>query len=333
MSAMAEKFSYPLQFLVLSHSTSSTYHSCARKLEFKKFYGVQKVELDDFGFPRENFEADVGSALHVGSQDYFVNMDEDQAIYKMAMEYPIRAEMSQPNSYRSLEAAYATLMAIIRSPIVNRYEIIQIAVKQADGSVINRPAVEVPYVIEITGSPLQIPVFHVGLIDAIFFDKVENKYIVVDIKTHRDNTSDLSLRYEYDEQTIPYGLILEHILGHSITEFVTGYLSCYVDMSDPKVRLYEFNKSQDHIKDWFIGQCTDIKHIATYMKNQWFPRATNGATCMAFRRRCSFAEICAYRDPIALSRMIEGEPRDTLFHDGKEPWISVQIPYVEMEGV
>lgn len=322
-------FEYPLRHLILSHSTTSSYRSCARKLEFRKFFGTKQVELDEWGNPVDNHAADCGKCLHTGFQDYLVNLDEERAIYRMALEYPMRSEPMQPNDYRSLEACYATLMTMIRSPVVGRYELIQIAVKDKNGVVTNRPAVEVPYVIEFTNVPLSIPVYHVGLIDAIFYDRVDDCYIVVDIKTHRDNTTDLSLRYEFDEQTIPYGLILEHILGHKIEEFTVAYMSCFVDITEAKVGMYKFNKSKEHIKDWFIGQCVDIKHIAWYMENQWFPRATNGSTCMAFRKRCGHAEVCTYRDPNTLSRIIEGNPRETFFHDGKEPWITVQIPFAE----
>jgi hypothetical protein len=189
--------------------------------------------------------------------------------------------------------------------------------------------VEVPYVIEFTDTPFPLPVYHVGLIDCILFDRIEQRYMVVDIKTHRDNTTDMSARYEFDEQTIPYGLVLEHILGHPVEQFVVGYLSCYIDLAEPKVRLYDFVKGQDAIKDWFLGQCIDIKHIAYYFKNQWFPRAMNGGVCMAWRKRCAFLDVCGYREPKVLSMMLEGEPREALFHDGKEPWISVKLPYAK----
>jgi hypothetical protein len=245
----------------------------------------------------------------------------------MMLSYPFIAEQTNENThYRSLEATYATLMQMLRSPVVGRYELIQIKVNGE-----NRPAVEVPYVIEFENAPLPFPVYHVGLIDVIFYDRVEKRYIVVDIKTHRDNQTDLSLRYKFDEQTIPYGLILEHILGHPIADFTVGYLSCYVDLLNPTVRFYDFIKSQEDIRDWYIGQCNDIKQIGSYERNRWFPRVTNGSTCMAFRRKCGFNEVCNFRDPAALARMFaDNEPRDTLFHDGKEPWVSVKIPYEEV---
>lgn len=318
-------FQYPLQHLVLSHSTSSSYRSCARKLEFRKFYGEEKQELDEFGNPVDNYAADCGKALHEGYQDFLVHQNQERATLAFMMKFPVMAEAFQETSYRSMEACYATLLAMFNHEVSSRYELVQIKLK--DGSI--KPAVEVPYVIEFVDSPMAIPVYHVGLIDCILFDKVGQRYIVVDIKTHRDNTTDLSLRYEFDEQTVPYGIILEHILGHQIADFTVAYLSCYIDLLEPKIRLYDFIKTQDHVRDWLIGQCLDIKNIDFYMRNQWFPRAINGQTCMAFRKRCAHADICGYREPKVLGMMIKGEPRESLFHDGKEPWITVKIPYLK----
>lgn len=318
-------FKYPLKHLILSHSSSTSYGSCARKLEFAKFYGVPKHELDENGMPVDNFAADVGKCLHTGYQNYLVNQDEQQALWQMALKYPVFHEAFQNNSFRSLEATISTLLAMIRSPISSQYELIQIKTK--DGVI--RPAVEVPYVIEFTDSPLSVPVYHVGLIDAILYDKVKERYIVCDIKTHRDNTNDLSLRYRFDQQTIPYGLILEHVLGHEVSQFTTAYMSCYVDLMEPVIRMYDFQKSRDDIRDWYIGQCDDLKSIAFYMDNAWFPRTKNGSTCMAFRKRCGFEEVCNYRDPKALRQMITGEPREEFFHDGQEPWIMVKLPYLK----
>ena len=318
-------YKYPLTRLVLSHSTQASYRSCARRgIEFKKLFGAPQKETDEDGNPVDNFAADCGKALHEGFQEYMISRDEDKAIIAMLMHYPFIAEPFQDNHYRSMEACYATLMAMTRHEFTSRYEIVKIKVGNEE-----RFAVEVPYAIEIIESPMSIPVVHVGLIDLIVWDRVDQKYMVVDIKTHRDNTGDLSAKYEFDEQTIPYGLVLEHVVGQEVVEFKVGYLSCYIDLTEPRIRLYDFLKTQDSIKDWFFGLCIDIKQIAYYMRNLFFPRAVSGGTCMAFRKRCAWLDLCSYRDPKILEHMLGGNPRETLFHDGKEPWITITIPFAK----
>lgn len=325
-----EPFKYPIKRLVLSHSTIASYHSCARRgIEFKKLFGSKAQELDEYGVPVDNFAADCGKAIHAGFQEYMTSRDEERAIWSMLKSYPFASEPFQDNNYRNMEAVYATLMGMTRHEFTSRYEIIKIKVKNTDGTFEERPAVEVPFAIELLDAPLDVEVFYVGLIDLIVWDKVDQKFMVVDIKSHRDNTIDISAKYEFDEQCVPYGLVLQHILGEPVDDFKVGYFSCYIDLMEPRIRLYDFPKTSAHIKDWFIGLCIDVKHISYYMHNQWFPRATSGNTCMAFRKKCAWLDVCSYRDPRVLEQILGGTPRETLFHDGQEPWITLRIPYAK----
>jgi len=312
---------YPTKALVISHSSRSSFRRCARIFEFSKLYG----DRDDRS---EAFAGDVGNALHRGFQEYLISKDEKQAVLKFLMAYPTEIEYNDPrNSPRSLEASYATLQELIRSPIVDEYELVKIKTRFGD----ERPAIEVPFAIEIIGSPFPIPVYFVGFIDAILFSKIKKTYMVDDIKTTRLSLLDMSARYEFDEQTVPYGIILEQVLGHEIGEFDVSYLSAYIDLLEPRVRLYPFTKNTGHINDWYVGLCDDIGRMWRYYKNEFWPRATNGDTCLAFNRACYFLEYCSFRDPSVLSRMINGIIRDEnkLFHDDQEPWIMTKLQYVE----
>lgn len=313
-------FQYPIKNLVLSHSGRSSFRRCARLLEFNKLYG--DAEKRD-----EQFAAECGKALHVGFQNYLVHKNEEKAIFAFMIAYPHELEYLKPeNQSRSLEACFITLMELIHSPIMDRYELINIKTRFGD----EKPAIEVPFAIEITNSPMPIPVWFVGFIDAILYDKVEGIYLVDDIKTTRMHISDYSARYEFDEQTVPYGIILEHLLGIKIEHFKVSYLSAYIDLLEPRVAMYQFTKSQDHITDWYIGLCEDIGRISKYYKKQWFPRATNGDTCFSFNKPCWHNDTCSMRDPEIINRIIGGEVREGLFHDDQEPWIVAQMPYMEV---
>lgn len=314
-------FQYPVKSLVLSHSTRSSFRRCARLLEFNKLFG-------DSGDREDSFPAGCGTALHEGFQTYLVTKNENKAIFAFLLAFPHELEYAKTeNSSRSLEACYATLEELIRAPICDNYELVHI--KNSKGETL--PAVEVPFAIEILNSPLPIPVYFVGFIDAILYDKFEQKYIVNDIKTTRMNIQkDYSVRYEFDEQTVPYGIALEGLLGQVIEEFETSYLSAYIDLLEPKVNMYKFTKTQDHIQDWYRGLCEDISRIARYYNAQWFPRATDGNTCFSFNNPCWHNDNCHYRDPETINRIIDGTMREGLFHDGQEPWILAQLEYQEV---
>jgi hypothetical protein len=274
----------------------------------------------------EMFAAECGKALHVGFQNFLIQRDENTAVFKFLLAYPLELEYQKPeNSSRSLEACFITLMEAIRSPVVEQYDLIHIKTKFGD----TRPAIEVPFAIEITNSPMPIPVWFIGFIDAILYDKFNDKYIVTDIKTTRVVIKDYSTRYEFDEQTVPYGIVLEHLLGVKIEEFKVSYFSAYIDILEPKVAMYPFNKTQDHIHDWYRGLCEDIGRIAKYYKSKWFPRATNGDTCYSFNRPCWYADYCSYRDPEVIARMVGGNIRNGLFPQNIEPWIISKLDYME----
>lgn len=271
------------------------------------------------------FAAECGKALHEGFQEFLTNKSEEKAIMAFLIHYPHQMEFAKPENHynRSLEACYATLMELIRSPIVDRYELIHIATRFGD----TRPAVEVPFAIEISNSPFPLPVYFVGFIDAILYDRVDDRYLVTDIKTTRMNITDYSARYEYDEQTVPYGIVLEHILGKKIDEFKVSYLSAYIDLLEPKVSMYPFTKTPDHIYDWHRGLCEDIGRISGYYKNQFWPRATNGETCFSFNRACFFLDYCSNRNPFITERLVGGTIREGLFHNDEQAWIEATLEW------
>lgn len=307
---------YPIKQLVLSHSTRSSGRSCMRKLEFAKMYGDSKLLRD------ESFAGTVGNCLHDGFQEFLINRNETMAHIAMMRRFPYDLEYQESaNSSRSLEACYATLAAMVRSPVVEKYELVHI--KDAKGII--RPAVEVPFAFRLLNTPMEIPVWFVGFIDAILYNPLADTYIVDDIKTTRQYITDMSARYEFDEQTVPYGIVLEHILGRSIDQFDVSYLSVFIDLMEPKVSLIPFTKTREHINDWMRGLADDVQRIAKYHAQGWFPRATNGDTCMAFKRPCHFIEYCSYREPEMIQRMIGGVPREGLFHDDQEPWIVADL--------
>jgi len=316
---------YIIEKLVLSHSSRSSGAKCKRRgYEFAQMFGKPQGARED------TFDADVGTALHEGLEAWMMTRDEDKAILAMGLAYPLEQEYLDPkNNNKSLEAAFSTLQALMKSPYLDEYEIAKI--RRPDGVVIS--AVEIAFAIEIINSPFPLPVYYVGKIDLILRHRSLGNYIVTDLKSTRQWATDMRMKFEYDEQTVPYAIILSHILGEEIRALETAYLSAFVDLLDPLVSLYKIRKSPDMIRDWHTGLCEEIRQLSKFYKNQWWPRATNGDTCFAYKRACEFAEYCSVRQPSIISRMISGVPRKGLFSQGDPDFIiQAQLPYVELEG-
>lgn len=311
-------FQYPIKRLVLSHSSRSTYKRCERQFEFSKMYGdpVRKQEA---------FAAGVGKALHAGTQEFLSSGDENKACMALLTNFPYETEFEKyDNVGRGLEACFASLMNMI-SAVGDRYELVHIKTQLPGNPV--KPAIEVPFAFEIVNAPLPIPVYFVGFIDAILKDKVEKTILVNDIKTHRLAADDLSPRYQFDEQTVPYGIVLEHILGRKITEFDVSYLSAYIDLLNPKSQFLPFTKTEESTHDWYKGLCEDIARIGRSYRETWFRRSTDGSVCYSFNKPCWFANECSIRDPAIISRILDTNIRETLFHDDQLPWITAKLEF------
>ncbi len=314
MNIQQPQFLYNIDRLRLSASTLNTFRSCPRKMEFRKFY---KHASD----PEENLPGDVGNALHRGYQSYLIHRDKDKAIYDMMMAYPIHLN-SNPVNARSIEACYATLQLMMNTPAFLEYEIAQ--VKCLDGK--TRPAVEVAFEIDIknfsVSSYKNVPVTYVGFIDAILYDRMLNEYIVMDIKTTRYNLSDMTPVYMFDDQCIPYAIVLERVLGHAIDSLNIKYMSVYVDIKEPKTRIYPFVKGKDDIADWARSLYIDLQDMKRFSDLHWFKRNHN--SCVSFNRTCAFFEICNKRDVQGIQRFLL--MNDEAYVEKKiDPWIKMEL--------
>lgn len=282
--------------LYISNSSQSLLHACARKFEFQKMYSHPRRE--------SGLKAELGKALHMGYQDFLIHQDMDKAILAYMLAYPIHL-CDSPTDYSSLEAGYYTLMGMIHASDLMEYEVAKI--KCLDGNV--RPAIEVPFEIILDGYSLDNDKSHtvsyVGYIDAILYNKREQNYVVVDIKTTQWALDDYTPLYQYAQQCVPYGFVLEYMKGEKIDQFEVKYLSCRIDLLNPKITLYPFMKSKEDIEDWFRGLIIDLNLVKMYKQMAWWPRTGNGSGCITFKQKCNFFDICFTRDREIIKQIIE----------------------------
>jgi len=309
---------YPaMEMLVLSHSSLGVFDSCERKMEFRQFFGTPLVKED-------SYPGDVGNAIHRGFGEWLITEDEDKAIMAYALKFPFAQEFSKPsNSQRSFEAGVSTLLALTNHGFLRQHQIVKI--NTLDKGV--QYGVEVPFAFHITGAPFPFPVYFVGFIDCVLYNHITGRFIVTDLKTTRMNMDDPTALYQYDQQTIPYGVILEHLLNKPIREFETAYLHCYIDLLEPKVRLLEYTKSEQDLLDWKLSLFNKIDRMAHSYKTGMFMRASHGTTCMSYNRACYFHDVCMHREHRVLQMIVGGEPRKELFSTGEKPWVIAELPY------
>lgn len=305
--------------ILLSHSSLRSFASCPRKFEFRKIYANNDRE--------ESLAGEIGKCLHTGYQSFLAYKDRERAIQDFMFAYPMQIYSDSRRKDKinvSIEACYATLMKMLDSQILMEYEVAHIICK--DGA--KRPAIEVPFKIRIKDFFItmpngdKVPVYYIGYVDAILFDIMEQDHIVSDIKTTRSWVDDRTGNFIFDDQCIPYSIVLEHMLGKPIHGFKFKIIDVYIDIANPKVRLYSFNKSRDLIEDWARGLLMSLKELQAYLDMQWFRR--NGNACFVYNRNCQFMEMCQIRDPRTIMEYMEMEKVKTGFST-IDPWVEFEM--------
>lgn len=320
---------FPYRYFVdsirLSHSTLQTYDSCPRKFEFTKLYQNPKHT--------DSLAASFGSALHIGFQEYLISGDYNRAVYKMMLAYPWEYGES-PTKDRSAEGALALLDEMIRVFPSERFQLAHITI---DGEV--RPCVEVPFQIHFEGfeniyqpaldgtsPPRKIALTYVGFMDLVLYDNEEDRYIVVDIKTTAESAQDQSPKYRYSDQCVPYGLVLNKILGVPSDDLSIAYYVANPSVATPRATMIYFYKSSEDLSDWQMQMVECLNSLKKRIQLGWFPRTRSG--CLAYKRVCPFYEYCQDRDSkrTQLQLAYSGEREEI---KPFEPWVDVTISLTE----
>ena len=311
-----------LEPITFSHSSLSSYRSCARKLEFRKFY--QHGGKRDASLP-----ADAGSAVHEGYQTYLRTGSEDLAFINMMLAYPTeyygeKDNFWDPTKDRSLEACYSALQAMIASASMMEFSLAEVI----DLTGQKRDAVEMEFELKINNFDiLGRPVIYQGFIDAIMFNQLTGEYRVIDVKTHRNYRKDLSADYQYHEQCTPYGMVIQHMVSPELMTFEVTYLSVFLDLIEPKVMPYTYTKTLDDMQDWFKSLCFDLKQIKTYAELDWWPRTKNG--CVFYNRPCAYLPLCGSRDRESIEGWFLASDDEPYVPAERKPWVVLEIDYPE----
>lgn len=299
--------------LTISYSSRGTLEGCKRRFELYKFYRQPAKR-------HTSPDMIAGTALHAGFQEYMVTSDKEAAQYAMMRAFDI-ANSPDPTHYRGLEACYATLENMMSNVNLLEYQIAEI--RCLDG--VTRPGIEVEFEIWLEGIEVNgRPVVYIGYIDLTLFNVLTQSFAVTDIKSHRDNKGDRTANYAWDDQCIPYSVVLQHIAGHPIDMFNIIYIDTYVDIIEPKTLIYRFQKGPSDMQDWFTGLYYDVKHIKEYAERSFFPRTGHG--CKIYNSPCQYLQLCGERDPKVIQGLILGDHEEGQVPLVRSPWVRLILP-------
>lgn len=309
----------PSNCLQISYSSGGTADSCMRKFEFRKIYPRRKQAQD-------SLPAAVGQSLHAGYQTYLATQSEDKAYWALLETYPYELEYTAYDDKRSLEAAVSTLDKMLAYGNMDEWELLQI--QKPDGVIV--PATEVPFELILKG--IELPdgrgVSVIGFMDAAMRSLVTGAKRTLDIKTHRSTLQNADPKYRFDNQQTPYGVVIQHVTQEPCDEFEVLYLDCFVDLQQPRVKLYEYRRDSTDVQEWLANTVLRAQRIQRAMQMDYFPRTDNG--CLSFNQACPYLEICQTRDKEAiLEYMLMGE--EPAAPEVFEPWIQAEIDVFGVE--
>jgi len=283
---ISQEDSYPVEELLISHSSMSTYESCPRKLEFTKLYG--------FNLKKPSLAGDGGNALHEAVGEYIKTGSKDLAILKLMLSYPIDL-CDNPLWKWSLESAYAALISTIN--YLDEHTELEIA------EINGKPAIEVAFLINIKHNIAGLmPVKYRGYIDFVFYNRLDNTYFVMDLKNTTWKLDDFTPVYKYSPQCLPYSLVLARALGKNFENLHVEYLISIVDIMESRTISLEFNKSIHDVEEWTRDLWMELMNIKTYIDTKWWPRRSG--SCISFNKTCAFFELCQSRKMKTIKLML-----------------------------
>lgn len=317
-----------------SYSSMNVASSCWRKLELDKFYPKRSRAQEDW------YAADVGSALHAGFQSYLIDENREQAEWKFMRAFPFVEEWSQPNDYRSFDAAFATLHEMMDSMQMGEYALAKIRRPWSPKEIADSkelgvdltlvespivPAIEVPFEIRFKGMELSDGrgISFIGYIDAIMQKHATGVFRTLDIKTSRMHLSDATGKYMFNSQQVPYGIVVDHVAQGIVDSFEVLYLDCYIDLLEPKVALYPFTKYREDVNEWALNKVIQFEQLIRFERDGYFPRTDGG--CLFFNKPCRYLDICHERDRESLESWFLMGEEPASDREEFHPWIIADI--------
>lgn len=273
--------------LVLSGSNQSTEASCSNLFRLQRMFQNPK---------RGNgHAADCGTALHNAHQKYLLTGDMDEATVQLMLDYPIKTDGNNNARTRQFEACYATLAAMcLNKEWPADYPAMEVMhIKKKNGDII--PAVEINFEIFVEQDIIEeFDVYISGALDQIMRSQtgLRREPVITDTKTTREKILWFE-KFQFASQTLPYHLLLSHLLGEDVTNFTVMYHMAYIDLVDPKVQWIAYQKDKSDIEEYFKSFVLLLNKLNAQIKMNHWPK--NPYSCVRFKNACSYVNACKVR--------------------------------------
>lgn len=318
-------------FITTSHSIDATFESCARRFEFLHVY------MKAPAFESDAFAADVGTAIHEGTQEWqrrkFFGVDEASARSLGEMQFlrfwPWETEQHKQRNGgkimpRSLGNALMMLENMFNSEFWDSWELVAI---EGFG-----PAIEVPWrIVHKSLGLVNLPYgkrgYFVtqGKIDFILRHKKLGVYQVIDIKTTEKKAPSHNAAFRFSGQAGQYGLILSHALGidwqHEGLDVT--YLMALFEEDEQRIYPLNYHLEPEEIQDSIDVKLERLLRMRSFAERGHWPRRAHG--CDFYGNPCGFLDICTRREPKYLEEWFEFEKHSGRFRDYKRIYEPIWI--------
>lgn len=304
----------------LSYSSANEITTCPRKYQLRKrFY------QPDYGSQESFLVASAGTAIHEYIQSRLRGESHEYATFLFYQAYSFKAEADESDyniRFRSLTPSYHTAVEAYTQMNVRPEHLATFSASD-DPSAKTLHGTEFKFAIKLTRPDWKYVYIYRGAVDLTTYTS-DGIYMAGDIKTHRNTNEDLSPSYKFSTQLIPYGLVIQYLTGQSLDKFAVRYYSIYVDLIEPKVVPYTFEKSASDVSAWLQSTLLQIANIETYADQHVWPRSLNG--CMFFNKPCKFFSICHNSEPDTIqSELLRGGRYPAKAPRSFEPDVTIEL--------
>jgi len=308
-----------LPWFYVSYSSLNTFSFCPRKFEFNKVWAQGKtIYRDDDSIPSA-----VGRGFHEGYQSYVANQDHDLAVWKLLQNYPWELALYAQRNTRKWDVVLNSFLIAMDQFKLSQYEIVRFKKTNATGEEDEVDCVEVPFELRFlnTAIPGYQGIAFIGYIDLILRNKINGRIITTDIKTHQRPLNTRTAEFQYNTQQVPYGIIVEHLLGKKIESFDVLYLDCQLSLEDDcHFQEYTYTKDQVAVEEWIAARLFQFRAIKQMLETNLFTRRESG--CVSFNHPCKYLDICRTRDKKVIGKWFD-EFDDSL--RDWSPWVVADL--------
>jgi hypothetical protein len=255
----------------VSYSTLKTFNSCPRKFELK--------ELVDGARRERTSSTEFGTAFGIAAQDYLLNSNKDQAIYK--------AWLSHDPQFDDKEKSWDILVALIERSFPTLDDLLQ------DWSVLTvngKPAIELSF--KITNILDGSPIYYGGSLDVALTNRWTNKVSVLDVKTTGLSLQDLAPLYKYSPQVLGYALALSNIIGRDAMNFDSLYLvgrTARGNTDNMRIEFMKFERGRAEVERWLLSLALQVENMQRMIEAKVFPQS---GECLTYNRPCYYTAEC-----------------------------------------